>query len=1242
LPFEETRARSTVGFIAVDDRSTSRCSELGREPGTGGRSAAGGRLERLSSGSGRWYVQVTLGVGLEFRILGSLEVRRERRPLALGSQKERALLAILLLDANRTVSRNRLIDELWGEKPPAKADKAIQTYVSRLRKVVPASILRTRSPGYVLDVEPEQLDLHRFERLVVEGQRALAEGRADLSCALLREALALWRGPALAEFSSEPFARGDGARLEELRLSALETRFDAELALGHHADLIGELESLVARHPLREHVRGQLMLALYRSGRQAEALAAYQDARRRLVGELGIEPGRALRDLEGSILRHDQALEVPTPRSTLTEAPADVHTLAGPGPAFVDERGPFVGRARELDRLRVVVDDALAGRGKLVMLVGEPGIGKTQTAIELSRYAVGRGALVLWGRCHEREGAPPYWPWVQAIRAYVAVCDQDRLRSELGRRAAPLAELVPELREQFTDFEPPPVLADEKQARFRLLDSLTSFLRRITGHQPLVLVLDDLNAADAGSLMVLEFVAQEVAGTRLLVVGTYRDIDLDHGHPLSQTLAELTRAQLFDRIVLRGLTEQDVERFLAEAIGVDPPEQLVRTVYGRTEGNPLFVAEMVRLLDQDGKLTPEAIADGRDWSVGVPEGVREVIGRRLARLSADCGEILRLASVVGREFGLDQLARLRDSVSEEELLEAIEEALAARVVEELPGAAGRFRFTHALVQETLAAELSTTRRVRLHARIGNALEELYSDDAAAHAAELAYHFAEAQPVLGAEKLIRYSRLAGEQAYNAHAYEDAIAHFQRALAAKEGEPISDETAGLLFALVRSEFLGRERYDLDEALDRMHHAFDYYAEVGDAVHAVEIAAHPIPPVWGETQVPQLLSRALEMVPPNSLDAGRILANVGRFAGTNDGDYERACDSFERSLAIARQHGDRLLERRVLALAARVDWWHLRWEECVAKSTEALELARAADDQQTEMYARAWLTRNAAITGDLTEARAQAADALELADRLRERYWLATARVNSFWLDYLAGDWDAARTLSDAGLRLQPRDARNLGLRTLLEYQLGETARGEIFLERLLEATRLTAPGSTVEHSEAAATIALAGRITGRQERFDIAEAAAATVLSSPVHIPIFDLHARIGLAVLAAERSDPVAASEQYAELAGQTGTVLILLGMAADRLLGLLAVTMEQFDTAWSHFEAALSFCDRSGYRPEHARTALDYAAALRTRGRQRDQKRATELHTAGLSAARALGMVALQERTLAKNRPARA
>ena len=372
---------------------------------------------------------------------------------------------------------------------------------------------------------------------------------------------------------------------------------------------------------------------------------------------------------------------------------------------------------------------------------------------------------------------------------------------------------------------------------------------------------------------------------------------------------------------------------------------------------------------------------------------------------------------------------------------------------------------------------------------------------------------------------------------------------------------------------------------------------------------------------------------MVPPDSHDAGCILANAGRFLGTNDGDYDAANEALERSLAIARQQGDAGLERRALALAARVDWWHMRWEECVARSTRALELAQAADDQQTEMYARSWLVRDAATRGSLAEARDHAGVALELADRLGERYWIATARVNAFWLASLEGDWAAARAFSDAGLRVQPRDARNLGLRAVLEHELGDSGEGDACVERLVEAMGATEAGSTVEHAEAAAVIALASMITGRQERFGEAEAAAETVLSSPIRLPIFDVCARVGLGVVAVVRADAEAAREQYRALENQAGTLLILLGIAADRLLGLLALTSGNLDAAPRHFEAALALCERAGSRPEYARTAVDYVGALLDQG---DVERAAGLREEGLAIARELGMRALEGRILAR------
>jgi DNA-binding SARP family transcriptional activator len=249
---------------------------------------------------------------MEFRILGPLEVCSDGGALALGGRKQRALIAVLALHANEVVAADRLIDEVWGEDVPDDAAAAVRLNISRLRKVLPRDVLVTRPPGYLLRVGPGELDLHRFERLVEEGRRLLASGRAADAAARLRDALALWRGPALADFAYENFAQTAVARLEEIRLTALELRIDADLALGRHDELVGELKALVAEHPLRERFRGCLMTALYRSGRQAEALDVYHDARRTLVDELGIDPSPALQQLERAVLRQDHGLDLPT------------------------------------------------------------------------------------------------------------------------------------------------------------------------------------------------------------------------------------------------------------------------------------------------------------------------------------------------------------------------------------------------------------------------------------------------------------------------------------------------------------------------------------------------------------------------------------------------------------------------------------------------------------------------------------------------------------------------------------------------------------------------------------------------------------------------------------------------------------------------------------------------------------------------------------------------------------------
>ena len=248
-------------------------------------------------------------------------------------------------------------------------------------------------------------------------------------------------------------------------------------------------------------------------------------------------------------------------------------------------RGVFVGRQYEMGELKGALEDALSGRGRMVMLVGEPGVGKSRTTQELATYAKLRGAQILWGRCYEERGMPPYWPWVQAIRSYVREIDPARLRSELGAGGADIAEIVPEVGERLPDLKPPLALEPD-QARFRLFDSITTFLKTASQSQPLLVALDNLHWADKPSLLLLEFLAQELVGTRLLIIGTYRDADLFRQHPLSQILGELTKEQLFQRVLLRGLSQEDVRRFIELVAGISPPDNLVATVYQQTEGNP--------------------------------------------------------------------------------------------------------------------------------------------------------------------------------------------------------------------------------------------------------------------------------------------------------------------------------------------------------------------------------------------------------------------------------------------------------------------------------------------------------------------------------------------------------------------------------------------------------------------------------------------------------------------------------
>jgi len=334
---------------------------------------------------------------VEYGILGSLEARSESGPVALGGIKQRAVLALLLLHPNEAVHVERLALALWGEDAPASAVKTVQVYVSRLRKALgDAEALATTPAGYCLRVRADELDAERFARLVEDGRRALDAGQAEHAAAVLRQALALWRGPPLAELVFEPFAQAEIARLQEQRLVALEARVEADLAAGRHVALVGELRQLVAANPTRERLVGQLMLALYRCGRQVDALEAFQAARRMLVAEIGVEPGPELRRLEEAILRHDVSLE---PQAAVSDLPPELDAATAP---------VLVGRDAELAWLREHWERARTGRGALVALTGGRGIGKSRLAAELAGEAHRLGAVAVYcsGRGPPKQSVP--------------------------------------------------------------------------------------------------------------------------------------------------------------------------------------------------------------------------------------------------------------------------------------------------------------------------------------------------------------------------------------------------------------------------------------------------------------------------------------------------------------------------------------------------------------------------------------------------------------------------------------------------------------------------------------------------------------------------------------------------------------------------------------------------------------------------------------------------------------------
>ncbi|WP_158848757.1 BTAD domain-containing putative transcriptional regulator [Saccharothrix deserti] len=939
---------------------------------------------------------------VRFRVLGPLEAEDERGPVDLKGLRHRAVLARLLVARGRVVPVTRLIDDLWDDGAPEGALGAVQTFVGALRKALepdrppraPARLLVTVPPGYALRAEPGAVDAWRFEVAVPESARLLADGRAEDAHGLLDEVLGLWRGPAYAEFAEHGWARGEAARLDEVRLLAVERRAEAAMALGKAAESVPDLRAHVEGHPLREDGRRLLALALYRTGRQGEALATLRQAREVLRRELGVDPGPSLRRLEADLLAqapHLTAQPTPPPHPARPPQSASSHPASPQPPSLpppslpssslpsssprptglptLVER-PFVGRADEIAELERAAAAAVAGgRPRLALISGTAGAGKTALAQTLTERLTAAGWTTAWGACPELQGAPAAWPWTQMRETLAAA----------GNEPTP------------TD----PTADDPLTARFHRHRAIGSYLATITTNSPVLLVFDDLHWADEETLALLTALAADPDTGPLLILGTYRSTEISAA--LADALGRAARTEP-TRVYLSGLTEPQV-RELVEAITDRPMTAAdARTIHARSAGNPFFVRELTRLWETEGD---QALRT-------VPAGVRDVIRHRLTGLTETARTHLRQASVLGQDIDLDILIPLAGD--ENEVLDSVESALLAGFLVEQN--ADRLRFAHALVHETLYDDITRARRARWHAAAADVIEQTRPDDVEA----IAHHLLRAENRATAARTAHYTRAAAERAERRFAPHQAVSLWRETVAALDRSGQVDTRLEAVMGMVRALAVTG---DLEQA--RRYRAEAVAETTDDPVSAARtIGAFDVPAIW-TTNDDEALSarlvtaaeRTLEVLPPgHETERARLLITIAmeRRADTE----QRGVEAAREAEAIARELDDPSL--LALALNGRfMQTFHRAGlaPDRAAIGEELLDLARGHGLVTFEVLAHLILVQARTALADLTSADHHAA----AADALAERHDLPLVGVFTAWCSALrlavTGRPDEART-------------------------------------------------------------------------------------------------------------------------------------------------------------------------------------------------------------------------------------
>ncbi|GLW98725.1 AfsR/SARP family transcriptional regulator [Microtetraspora sp. NBRC 16547] len=932
-----------------------------------------------------------------FRVLGPVEAYDGGRELDLGGLRQRAVLARLLVARGQVVPVDTLLFDLWDDARGAQS--GLQVYISRLRRVIepdrprggPTRLLVTVASGYALRAAPEQVDALRFEATVRSAGERLEENPSSAR-ARLESALGLWQGTPYSDFAEQPWAEAEVARLSELRLVARERYADSGLRMGLHAETVPDLEGLTAEHPLREEGWRLLALALYRCGRQGDALAALRRARAVLSDELGIDPGPALRKMEADILAQDPGLDLaPSAQRRVQEVtsswpPRPVE--AGTVPPLEPE--PFVGRDGELATLAAAAPRAQAGRFTVALIGGDAGAGKTTLLRQLAARLDGWVSAA--GGCPDSSATPPGWAWVEVLRTLIA-------RRGAGEYAALLAPLL--------DDTAPDTADDEASGGFRLHRAVGGYLSAVAREAPLLITLEDLHWADEQTLALLRALPSLLAASRVLLVVTCREGELnDRQQDVLAALARLAPV----RVGLDGLDDASVAELVRATCVRDVDEEVVAAIVERTGGNPFFVKETVRLFEAEADLSQ------------VPSGVRDVLRRRVARLPERAQQVLLQAAVIGRDVDVDVLVDV--SGAEDAVVDAVEAGLLAGLVTE-PGP-GLLRFDHDLVRDTIYSDASRLRRSRLHAAVASVIERRAPADVAA----LAHHYEAAGTVETAAKAERYAGLAAEQAERRFAHREAASLWQRAIAAFDRARSGGvkERLELQLRMIRALALCG---DMTAARAHRREAMDVALPLGDLELTARVAAALAVPHKGIArdftrtawEIVDVTEKALVELPAGeqSLRASLLATLALELEGSaTQRGYQASLEAEE----LARSSGDPALLATALSGRLRQSYTMTQVDERETIGRELLRVGAESGQISVRTLAHLVLLECAAARGDFAEADSHLAQA----ERLGRQYDLpAPAAVGAWYAGQrlmITGDYAGAERAYRNAARLTAR--------------------------------------------------------------------------------------------------------------------------------------------------------------------------------------------------------------------------